>query len=128
MDTIGDFITVIRNANTSRKDQCIVQWSKLRESIARVLKELGYIRGFEKKIQDKKIYLVLTLKFVSGQPVFQNIERKSKPGKKLYSNAQSIPRVLGGLGHLVLTTSRGVMSDHEARKKNVGGELMFTIW
>lgn len=129
MDTVADFITIIRNAGNAGKLDCNAQWSKLRQSIVEILKNEGFIADF--KVADdakgfKRVYI--RLKSWKGKPVIAGIERKSRPGCRVYKPVGEIPRVLSGMGVAVLSTSRGVMSDKDARKNNIGGELLFTVW
>ena len=128
-DTIGDFLTIIRNASAARKDICVTQHSKMRAAISLILKEEGYIQDFAEG-EDKKGFktLEISLKFVGDTPAITGIERHSKPGRRLYYGADEIPRVLGGLGVSILTTSKGVVRAQKARKMGVGGELICKVW
>ena len=127
-DTIGDFLTSIRNASKAEKATVSVQWSRLREGVARILTESGYLAGFRKADRDDKPVLELTLKYVSGVPAITSIERISTPGRRVYAGYSSVPKVIGGMGVSILTTSRGVMTDAEARRQKVGGELLAKVW
>ena len=128
-DTIGDFLTIIRNASSARKDVCVAQHSKMRAAISLILKEEGYIHGFVEG-KDKRGFktLEISLKFVDSTPAITGIERHSKPGCRLYYGVNEIPRVLGGLGIAILTTSKGVVRAQKARKMGVGGELICKVW
>ncbi|MEM1222073.1 MAG: 30S ribosomal protein S8 [Verrucomicrobiota bacterium] len=128
-DTIGDFLTTIRNASMARKDVCVSQYSKMRAAIAAILKEEGYIKDFSEG-EDKSGFktLEISLKFVGNTPAITGIQRHSTPGRRLYYGYRDIPRVLGGLGLAILTTSKGVMRAREAREKGVGGELICKVW
>ena len=128
-DTIGDFLTIIRNASMARKDDCTTQHSKMRAAIAAILKDEGYISDFSEG-EDEKGFKTLTvsLKFVDSTPAITGIERHSTPGRRLYYGAREIPRVLGGLGVAILTTSKGVMRARDAREAGVGGELVCKVW
>ena len=128
-DTIGDFLTIIRNASSARKESCTTQHSKMRVAIAAILKAEGYINDFNEG-QDEKGFktLTLTLKFAGATPAITGIERHSKPGRRLYYGCKDIPRVLGGLGVAILTTSKGVIRARDAREKGVGGELVCKVW
>tara|TARA_B100001248_G_scaffold220746_1_gene176703 strand:+ start:145998 stop:146387 length:390 start_codon:yes stop_codon:yes gene_type:complete len=129
MDTIGDFLTIIRNALSAKKGTCDAQWSKIREGIAQTLKSEGYIADFAKKKNEKgHEVLEVTLKYVEGTPAIEGIERHSRPGRRLYYGSRSIPRVLNNLGVAVLTTSKGVLTDKEARRQRVGGEMLCKVW
>jgi small subunit ribosomal protein S8 len=128
-DTIGDFLTIIRNGSTARKDVCITQHSKMRASIAAILKQEGYIRDFAEGTDARGFKTIeLTLKFVENTPAITGIERHSKPGRRLYFGSKDIPRVLGGLGVAILTTSKGVVRARDARELGVGGELICKVW
>jgi small subunit ribosomal protein S8 len=128
-DPIGDFLTILRNASHAQKDTCTAQWSRLRAEIARILKEEGYILNFEEKSADEgHRELVVTLKYVDGASAITGLQRLSSPGRRLYYGYQKIPRVLGGLGVAILTTSKGLMKDTEARKQKIGGELLCKVW
>lgn len=128
-DTIGDFLTIIRNASQARKDVCIVQHSKMRAAISAILKEEGYINDFNEGKDDRGFKtLEISLKYVADTPAINGIERHSKPGRRLYYGVKDIPRVLGGLGISILTTSKGVIRAREARKLGVGGELICKVW
>ncbi|MGF1484645.1 MAG: 30S ribosomal protein S8 [Opitutales bacterium] len=125
-DTIGDFLTVLRNASLANKDSCAVQYSKVREGIARILKQEGYIEDFA-RVDDGK-QLEVRLKYVNNAAAITGIQRFSKPGRRMYYGYREIPRVLGGLGTSILTTSRGVLNDREARRQKVGGEVLCSVW
>jgi len=128
-DTIGDFLTIIRNASMAQKASCTSQHSKMRTSIASILKDEGYIHDFSEG-QDEKGFKTLTLKlkFAGMTPAITGIERHSTPGRRLYYGCKDIPRVLGGLGVAILTTSKGVMRARDAREAGVGGELIAKVW
>jgi small subunit ribosomal protein S8 len=128
-DTIGDFITILRNASSAQKATCRAQHSKVREGIAAILKDEGYITGFRvvdvrPGIRD----LEIELKYVDGTPAITGIERVSTPGRRSYAGYKEIPRVLGGLGIAILTTSKGIMRAREARRNKLGGELLCNVW
>ena len=106
-----------------------MQHSKMKREIARILKERGYIKDFEDvEAPGNKKYLKLELKYVNGESAITAIERYSRPGRRLYFAASEVPKVLGGLGSGIVTTSRGLMTDQEARQQNVGGELVCRVW
>lgn len=128
-DPISDFLTRIRNASRAGKAECRAQHSKLKEGIAKILLEDGFIRGFE-EARDERGHkqIVVRLKYVDGTPAITGIRNVSKPGCRLYYKSLDIPRVLGGLGIGVLTTSKGVMNDRTARRDKVGGELICAVW
>ncbi len=128
-DTIGDFLTVIRNGSQARKEVCVTSYSKMRAAIAAILKDEGYIADFKEGEDDRGIKtLELHLKFVEDTPAITGIVRHSTPGRRLYYGVREIPRVLGGLGLAILTTSKGVMRAREAREKGIGGELVCKVW
>lgn len=128
-DTIGDFLTIIRNSSSARKDVCVAQYSKMRAAISAILKQEGYIKNFTEG-KDARGFktLEITLKFAGTTPAITGLERHSKPGRRLYYGVDEIPRVLGGLGVAILTTSKGVIRAREARKLGVGGELVCKVW
>lgn len=129
MDTIGDFLTIIRNASAVGNTTCICASSKLRLGIAQILKDVGYIRDFAKARNDRGFEeLSISLKYVEGRAAIQGIERISKPGCRLYYAYTEIPRVLGGLGISILTTSKGLKRDSDARRQKIGGELICRVW
>jgi small subunit ribosomal protein S8 len=129
-DPIADMLTRLRNACKARHPETNVPHSVLKESLARVLKEEGYIEGFrtlDPKGPGKVLRVSLRYR-KDGQPVVSGLERVSSPGRRSYFGAKEIPRVLDGLGICVLSTSQGVLSDREARRRNVGGEVLCNIW
>ena len=128
-DPIADMLTRIRNANRAGKAETVVPHSRLKAEVAKVLKQNGYIADFyaEKK-EDGKQVLKIQLKMIGKERAIVGIKRVSKPGLRRYVPAKDIPRVLGGMGISILTTSRGVMTGHEAKKANVGGEILAYVW
>lgn len=128
-DPIADMLTRIRNANQMRYDSVTLPSSKIKEEIARILKEEGYIRGFEVEEIGKFKELKVHLKYGSNnERVITGIKRESKPGLRVYAESDKLPRVLSGLGVAIVTTSKGVMTDRAARKLNVGGEVLAYVW
>ena len=128
MDTIGDFLTIIRNASTAGNLSCAAQWSKIREGIAKILKEEGYINRYEVTENDRGFKVLnLRLKYVDEIPAIATIRRMSKPGCKLYCQYEKIPSVLNGMGISILTTSKGIVKDKDARREKVGGELLCQV-
>ena len=127
-DPISNFLTVIRNAYRANKETCETRYSKIHHSIAEILKEEGYLAAVEKIDEDGKQFLRLSLKYVDETPALTGIKRVSKPGRRLYFQSRDIPRTLGGLGIGILTTSRGILKDRDARRQNVGGEMICAIW
>lgn len=129
-DPIADMLTRIRNANEARFKSVLVFMSQINMNIAKVLKKSGYIIGYE-DVKNEKGYpmLKIILKYPDAkQSVITGITRISKPGRRVYVNADKIPMVLNGYGISVLSTSRGVITDHEARELNVGGEIICSVW
>ncbi len=128
-DPIADFLTRIRNANRAGRPDVELSFSRLKAEMSRVLKQNGYIADFyaEKK-EDGKQVLKLQLKIVGKERAIVGIRRVSRPGLRRYVNAKDLPRVLGGMGISILTTSRGVMTGHEAKKANIGGEVLAYVW
>lgn len=126
-DSIGDFLTTIRNASAAGKDTCSAQWSKVREGIASILKDEGYIASYEVTGETKKV-LTITLKYLGGTAALTGIVRVSTPGCRRYYEYRGIPRVLNGMGISILTTSRGVLKDADCRAQKVGGELLCKVW
>ena len=127
-DTVGDFLTSIRNASQANKAVITVQWSRLREGVAKILVDAGYVASARKAEREGLPVLELTLKYVAGVPAITSIERVSTPGRRVYAGYSSVPKVIGGMGVSILTPSRGVMTDAEARRQKVGGELLAKVW
>jgi small subunit ribosomal protein S8 len=128
-DPIADMLTRLRNAARARKTEFTVPYSKLKSEIARILEKEGYIAGFELETPEKgRPNLKIRNKFVNKASAIAGLKRVSKPGLRRYVTATEVPRVLGGMGIAVLSTSRGVLTGHEARRQNVGGELLAYIW
>jgi len=127
-DSIGDFLTIIRNANASGKDICKAQWSKIREGIASILKDEGYISSFEVSGEKAQKVITINLKYLGGVSALTGITRVSTPGCRSYYEYRSIPRVLNGMGISILTTSKGVLKDSDCRSKKVGGEILCKVW
>ena len=129
VDPIGDMLTRIRNGQMRTLNNIDVPYSNFRSKILEVLKKEGYIVDFKISEGKNKIKSILVnLKYYDGQPVIKEIKRISKPGRRVYSKATSIPKVLNGLGLAILSTSKGVMSDVEATKNNLGGEIICRIF
>ena len=123
-DPIADLLTRIRNAQMVSKATVSVPSSKVKVAIAQVLKDEGYVDGFEVKTEDGKSELVITLKYYAGRPVIERIERVSRPGLRVYKGCNAIPQVQNGLGVAIVTTPKGVMTDRKARAAGVGGEVL----
>lgn len=128
-DPIADMLTRIRNANALRYESVSVPFSSLKAQIARILKEQGYISEFAVEGEGAKKALTLTLKYAAtGERVISGIKRISKPGLRITVETEKLPRVLKGLGVAIVSTNKGVMTDEEARKAKVGGEVLCYIW
>lgn len=128
-DPIADMLTRLRNASSARKTEFLVPYSKLKSEIARILLKEGYIESFELETPEKgSPQLRIRNKFVNKTAAIAGLKRVSKPGLRRYVGATEVPRVLGGMGIAVLSTSRGILTGQEARKQNVGGELLAYIW
>ena len=128
-DPVSDFLTRVRNASRAKLAECVVPHSRLKASLARILKDEGYIAGFGEDADEQgHKTLVLQLKYVDGVPAITGIERVSKPGRRLYSGCTEIPKVLNGLGISVLSTSRGLYKDRDARRNKLGGEILCNVW
>jgi len=128
-DPIADMLTRIRNANATGQKEVRIPASRLKVGVAQVLAEEGFIGGFEVQSRQPRSDLVVELKYgPDGEQVIRSIERVSKPGRRVYSAAPNIPRVLGGLGVYVLTTPQGVLSDRVARERNAGGEILCKVY
>ena len=128
VDPIGDMLTRIRNGQMRSLNNIKIPFSNFRQKILEVLKKEGYIINFKVDEEKKLKFLSVDLKYYEGQPVIKEIKRVSKPGRRVYSRADSIPKVLNGLGVAILSTSKGVMSDSEAVKNNIGGEIICRIF
>ena len=128
-DPIGDMITRIRNAQMRNKSKVNIPGSKLRERVLEVLKSEGYIRGYASVAHASgRNELEVELKYFEGTPVIREIERISKPGRRVYASVRNLPRINNGLGVAILSTPKGVMADHAARDANVGGEILCTVF
>lgn len=128
-DPISDFLTRLRNASKAGKDECVSPHSTMKESLATILKSEGYVRDFTNAAdaQGHKT-LVVKMKYVDTTPVITGIKRSSTPGRRLYTGYSEIPRVLNGLGIAIISTSKGLMKDQDARRNKLGGELVCTVW
>ena len=127
-DPISDMLTRIRNAQAAGHDSVTMPGSRMKESIARVLQSEGYVEGYEATGEHgPERMLRIDLRYVQGKPVIRRLERASRPGLRLYRGAGDLPRVMGGLGVAVISTSRGVMSDRESRAAGQGGEVLCIV-
>ena len=128
-DKIADMLTRIRNANTMRYETVKVPSSKIKQEIARILKDEGFIEDYKVEKDNTQGTIVLTLKYTDKKErVITGLKRISKPGLRVYANSNEIPKVLNGLGIAIISTSKGIMTDKEARKENIGGEVLAYIW
>ncbi len=129
MDPVADLLTRIRNANRANHEKVDIPNSWLKQEVVRLIKEEGFIRNF-KVVEDQRQGMIrIFLKYgPNRERVINNLERVSKPGSRVYTSADKIPRVLGGLGVAILSTSRGIMTDRQARRAKVGGEVLCYIW
>lgn len=128
-DPIADFLTRFKNASMAHKEEFTAPHSKIKAEIARILQEEGYIWGYEVQGEGKDKIVKVKPKFSpNGKAVLTNVKRCSKPGRRQYVDSTEIPRVLNGLGIAIVSTSKGVMSGAQARKQNVGGELLALVW
>ena len=127
-DPLGDLLTRIRNAQMRNKSKVSSPGSKLRESVLEVLKSEGYIRGYAVVEREGRSEIEIELKYFDGEPVIREIERVSKPGRRVYTSVRNLPRINNGLGVAIVSTPKGVMADHDARDANVGGEILCTVF
>ena len=127
-DPLGDLLTRIRNAQMRSKNKVSSPNSRLRESVLEVLKSEGYIRGYAVVEKDGRSEIEIELKYFDGEPVIREIERVSKPGRRVYTSVRNLPRINNGLGVAIVSTPKGVMADHDARDANVGGEILCTVF
>ena len=129
LDPIADMLTRIRNANSNKHETVLIPQSKTKLAIAEILKEEGFIVDFKTVESEQGKMIEVTLKYgPNGEKVIQGLKRISKPGLRIYSNAEQLPQVLNGLGIAIVSTSKGVMTDKNARKLNVGGEVLAYVW
>ena len=126
-DPISDMLTRIRNAQAGGKNAVRMPSSKLKCAIAQVLKDEGYIDGFEVREDGTKRDMEISLRYYAGQPVIEKLERVSRPGLRIYRGVNDIPKVMNGLGIAIVSTSRGVMTDRKARSQGVGGEVLCIV-
>ena len=129
-DTIADMLTRIRNANSAKHDSVEIPASNMKKAIAQILVDEGYVKNYQVIEDDKQGVIRITLKYQgpSKTPVLMGLRRVSKPGLRIYSSSEDMPKVLKGIGTAIVSTSRGVMTDKRARKENVGGEVLAFIW
>ena len=128
-ETIADLLTRIRNASSAKHDSVEIPASNMKKAICQILVDEGYVKNYTVTQDGKQGVIKVTLKYGEGKtPVIQGLRRVSKPGLRIYSSAAELPKVMKGLGIAIISTSRGVMTDREARKQNLGGEVLAFIW
>ncbi|WP_322183959.1 30S ribosomal protein S8 [Neglectibacter caecimuris] len=128
-DPIADLLTRVRNAQSAKHDTVEVPASNMKKAICQILVDEGYVKHFTVAEDGKQGVITITLKYAEGKvPVIKGLKRVSKPGLRIYSSAQELPRVMKGLGVAIISTSKGIMTDKAARKENVGGEVLAFIW
>ena len=128
-DPIADMLTRIRNANTVKHETVDVPASNMKKELARILLEEGFVRGYDVIEDEKQGIIRIQLKYgQAGERVIQGIKRISKPGMRVYADKHEVPRVLNGLGISIISTSKGILTDKQARKENVGGEVICYVW
>ncbi|MGK7912124.1 MAG: 30S ribosomal protein S8 [Synechococcus sp.] len=129
-DTISDMLTRIRNANLARHQSVNIPATKMTRNIARVLREEGFIESFEEAEAESRKNLILSLKYKgkNRQPIITKLQRVSRPGLRVYKNRKELPRVLGGIGIAIISTSSGIMTDRDARRNGIGGEVLCYIY
>lgn len=128
-DSIADLLTRVRNANSAKHDSVDIPASNMKKAIAQILVDEGYVKGFKVIDDGKQGIIRINLKYGPGKsPVITGLRRVSKPGLRIYSNVEDMPKVMRGLGVAIVSTSKGVMTDRQARKENVGGEVLAFIW
>ena len=129
-DTIADMLTRIRNANSAKHDTVDIPASNMKKAIAQILVDEGYVKGFQVIEDGKQGMIHMTLKYqgASKTPVIMGLRRVSKPGLRIYSSSEDMPKVMKGIGTAIVSTSKGVMTDKQARKEHVGGEVLAFIW
>ena len=129
LDPIADMLTRIRNANTNKHETVLVPSSKTKLAIAEILKTEGFITNYSAKVVDGIKMIEITLKYgPNGEKVILGLKRISKPGLRVYANAEQLPSVLNGLGIAIVSTSKGIITDKQARKLNIGGEVLAYVW
>jgi len=126
-DPIADMLTRVRNAQMAGHEKVVVPGSKLKKALLDVMTQEGYIQGYDVLDNDGKPELVIKLKYYQGKPVIDEIKRVSRPGLRVYKKKDELPKVMGGLGIAIVSTSKGVMTDHQARKAGLGGEVICTV-
>lgn len=127
-DVIADMLTRIRNANNAKHETVDIPCSNMKKSIADILVAEGYVKGYQVVEDGKQGVIRMTLKYHGKEKVIKGLRRVSKPGLRIYASCEDMPRVMGGLGVAIVSTSKGIMTDKQARKENVGGEILAFVW
>ncbi len=127
-DVIADMLTRIRNANNAKHETVDIPASNMKKAIADILVNEGYVKSYQIIEDGKQGVIRVTLKYVGKQKVIHGLRRVSKPGLRIYSNCEDMPKVMNGLGIAIVSTSKGIMTDKQARKENVGGEVLAFVW
>jgi small subunit ribosomal protein S8 len=127
-DPIADFLTRIRNASKAKRIKVEIPSSKLKAGLAEILKKSGYIYDFKIDEDNKQNVITILLKYVDGKPAINGLKRISKPGLRIYKQSTELPRVLNGLGTAIISTSKGLLTDKEARSQSTGGEVVCFVW
>ncbi len=127
-DVIADMLTRIRNANNAKHETVDIPSSNLKKSIAQILVDEGYVSSYQVVNNGSQGVLRITLKYKGKEKVIKGLKRVSKPGLRIYSGCEDMPRVMGGLGIAIVSTSKGIMTDKQARRENVGGEILAFVW
>lgn len=127
-DPIADFLTRLRNANSVQKLEVEIPYSKIKEELSRILKQEGYIADYVQDSSDRHPKIRVTNKLANRSSAIRGLKRISKPGLRKYVGVSEIPRVLGGMGIAILSTSRGILTGHEAKRQNLGGEVLAYVW
>jgi small subunit ribosomal protein S8 len=128
-DSIGDFLTILRNGTRAAKEVVKTNHSNTREGILRILKSKGFINDYQILVAPNGVKQIeVSLRYVDGVPSLRDIQRVSKPGRRAYTAASEIPAVLGGIGYSILSTPKGILNDRDARRENVGGEVLCKVW
>ena len=127
-DPISDFLTRFKNATLAQKEEFSAPYSKVKEEIARILKEEGYLWSYQKEGEGVHSEIKVKPRYLGNTPSLKNLKRVSRPGLRRYVGCEEIPKVLGGMGIAIVSTSKGIMAGHTARKQNIGGELLALVW
>lgn len=127
-DPISDFLTRLRNASKAKKIKVEIPASKMKTGLAEILKKSGYIYDYKVEEDNKQNVITVLLKYTNGTPAISGLKKISKPGLRIYKNSNEIPRVLNGLGTVIISTSKGLLTDKEARRQSAGGEIICYVW